>query len=83
MPKALAKYIESNPEVLGGIPVVKGTRIPVERIKYLVRQGYTTQTLAEEYPQIAPKKIQFIISYLMEAGLDAFEKTQKVQTSSR
>lgn len=83
MPKALRKYIDINPEILGGAPVISGTRIPIERIYHLVRQGYTTQTLQKEYPHVAPKKIQYIISYLMEAGLDAFTKTYKIQASSR
>jgi len=83
MPKALRKYININPKILGGTPVIAGTRIPVERVSALVRQGYTPQKLQEEYPWVEPKKIQYLIAYLMEAGLDAFEKTYKAQTASR
>ncbi len=72
-----------DPEILGGSPVITGTRIPIERIYHLVRQGYTTKTLKEEYPHVEAKKIQYIISYLMEAGLDVFEKTYKMQGASR
>jgi len=83
MPKALAKYVNINPEILGGTPVIAGTRIPLERIYHLVRQGYSTESLKKEYPHVEAKKIQYAISYLMEAGLDAFAKAQKIQTSSR
>ena len=78
MPKALKKYVNIDPEILGGTPVISGTRIPIERIYHLVRQGYTTQTLKSEYPHVDSKKIQYVISYLMEAGLDAFTKAHKV-----
>ncbi len=75
MIKILHKYISRDPQILGGTPVIAGTRIPVERVYHLIRHGYTTETLKKEYPHVAPKKIQHIISYLMQAGLDAFEKT--------
>lgn len=78
MPKALKKYISINPHVLGGTPVIAGTRIPVERVYQLVRQGYTTKTLRDEYPTVEPEKIQTIIAYLMEAGLDVFKKAYQI-----
>ena len=78
----LKNYIVIDSQILGGTPVISGTRIPVERIKELVKQGYTTESLKEEYPHVGFKKIQYIISSLMEAGLDEFEKTHKVQTAS-
>lgn len=83
MPKALKKYVDINPKILGGTPVISGTRIPIERIYHLVRQGYTTQTLKRDYPYVDSKKIQYVISYLMEIGLDAFTKAHKTPASSR
>lgn len=78
----LTKYIIIDPEILGGTPVISGTRIPVERVQALVRQGYTPTTLKREYPQVGLKKIQAIISSLMEIGLDDFKKTYKVQAAA-
>ncbi len=83
MPKALKKYVNINPKILGGTPVISGTRIPIERVYQLVLQGYTTQTLKKEYPWVDAKKIQYVIGYLMKAGLDEFEKAYKVPSSSR
>lgn len=82
MSTKLKKYIVIDSEILGGTPVIAGTRIPVERIKELVLQGYTSKTLKEEYPHVGVKKIQYIISSLMEVGLDAFQKTHKVQAAA-
>jgi len=47
--------IEKNPKVLGGIPVIKGTRIPISRIGALLGLEYNLRDLKKEYPQL--KKI--------------------------
>ncbi len=82
MSTKLTKNIIIDPEILGGTPVIAGTRIPIERVKELVRQGYTPDTLKKEYPQVGIKKIQDIISSLMEIGLDDFKKTYKTQAAA-
>jgi uncharacterized protein (DUF433 family) len=81
MASNIIKYIIIDPEILGGTPVISGTRIPVERVKELVKQGYTVDTLKKEYPQVSSKKIQNIISLLMERGLDDYKKTYKAQVA--
>ena len=83
MPAILKEYISIDPLVLGGTPVISGTRIPVERVFQLVKQGYSTQTLEDTYPQVNPQKIQNIIAYLMQAGLDGFKDAHKTQTFAR
>lgn len=77
MPKALKKYITIDKEILGGTPVISGTRIPIERIYELVKQGYSTEDLQKEYPHVDTKKIQFLMAYLIQAGLDAFTQYEK------
>lgn len=77
MTQTLKKYITIDKTILSGTPVVSGTRIPVERLQYLVKSGYTTEDLQHEYPHVDIKKIQFLMSYLIEAGLNAFSKSQK------
>lgn len=52
------KVIVSNPEILGGTPVIKGTRIPVSRILFLLKDGYTVEAIQEEYPHIELKIIK-------------------------
>jgi len=77
MPKVLDKYITIDENILGGTPVISGTRIPVERIKVLLQQGYSLESLKDEYPQIDIKKVQFLMAYLLQVGLDAFTTYQK------
>ncbi len=82
MNSKLTKNIVIDPEILGGTPVIAGTRIPIERVEELVRQGYTPESLKKEYPQVGIKKIQEIISALMEIGLDDYKKAHKIQATA-
>lgn len=45
--------IVSNPEILLGKPVVKGTRLSVELILGWLSQGWTQERLMEAYPQLS------------------------------
>lgn len=51
------RYINSNPKILGGKPVIVGTRIPVDQILFLLREGYTIEAIKGEYPQLDTKTI--------------------------
>ena len=62
--------------------MISGTRIPVERVYHLIKQGYSVSDLQEEYSWVNKKKIQLAIAYLVKAGLDEFEKTQKIQAAA-
>ena len=74
MPTKLKDYITIDRSILGGTPVITGTRIPIIRLSALMRQGYTMATLEEEFPHIEPKVIQNLMAYLLEFGLDAVKK---------
>jgi len=54
--------IISNPNILGGTPVVSGTRIPISRIFYLLGLGYTVSGIQKEYPQLSIKQIKEVIA---------------------
>lgn len=82
MPKILKKYISIDPQILSGTPVIIGTRIPIERLQQLVKQGYSTKTLVGTYPQVSPRKIQNVIAHLMQVGLDDYTSAYKIQASS-
>ena len=45
-------YIHSDPKVLLGKPVIKGTRLSVEFILGLFSEGWTEQQVLENYPTL-------------------------------
>ena len=56
-------YIQRNPDVLLGKPVIKGTRISVELIMRKLAEGYTIDDLLESYPHLNKKHIQAVFEY--------------------
>ncbi len=62
----MKQYIISNPDILGGKPVIVGTRIPVDQILFLLKSGFTMEAINEEYPQL---DIQTISGTIDEAAL--------------
>lgn len=54
-------YINSNPEILGGIPVIAGTRIPVEQILFLLNDGYPVEGIHELYPHVTVETLKSVI----------------------
>lgn len=46
------KYLISDPQIMSGQPVIKGTRVPISRILFLLKEGYTLEAIHEDYPHI-------------------------------
>lgn len=58
--------IESNPDILVGKPVVKGTRLSVELIVGWLAQGWTHEMLLESYPQLQREDILAALAFATE-----------------
>lgn len=50
--EAKRKYLVSEPEILGGTAVIRGTRITVYSVEGRLVNGESTDTLIEDYPEI-------------------------------
>lgn len=65
--------IVGDAEVLGGKPVVKGTRVSVELVLELSGRGYTARDIVEQYDQITIDDVLACIAYAAEVV--GFERT--------
>ena len=54
------QFIHSNPNVLLGKPVVKGTRISVDFILNLFATGWTKEQVLENYPNISTDSLKSV-----------------------
>ncbi|MGZ8218769.1 DUF433 domain-containing protein [Methylomagnum sp.] len=54
----LLSRITLDPKVMGGKPVIKGTRLTVEYILGLLAQGTTTDEILEEYEGLTAEDIR-------------------------
>lgn len=55
--------IEINPKILGGKPVIKGTRIPVYLILKLLASGYSIEKMIDVYPSLKKEDIKAAMKY--------------------
>ena len=62
----MSDLFESNPDILGGKLVIKGTRVPVALINELIGLNYTIDEIIEEYPHLNRR----VIIKLLELGKD-------------
>jgi len=46
------RYVEVDRAKMGGVPVIRGTRVPVRTLAQLVEGGESRKTLMEDYPHI-------------------------------
>jgi uncharacterized protein (DUF433 family) len=49
--------ITSDPEIYGGVPVFKGTRIPIDAIATSLRKGTDRHKLLSVYPDLTPEQL--------------------------
>lgn len=60
------KDITSDPEILGGKPVVRGTRLTVEFILGLFASGWTEDQIRDEYPQLTSAALRAVFGFAAE-----------------
>lgn len=53
----MSEIIETNPEILNGKPIFKGTRIPVSLIYELFGLNYSINQILDEYPTLSKKMV--------------------------
>ena len=61
--------ISLNPEIMGGKPCIKGTRITVGTIVGLIASGNSNDEIIKLYPSITKKDIQQALSYAALPGV--------------
>jgi uncharacterized protein (DUF433 family) len=71
------QYITSDPEIMSGKLVISGTRVPIARILFLLKEGYTIEAIQEEYPHVSLEKIKGAVNDLIEK-LDNSEYASKI-----
>lgn len=60
------EYIHSDPEILLGKPVVKGTRLAIEFILELFAAGWKEEEILENYPTLTPEALQAVFAFVAE-----------------
>jgi uncharacterized protein (DUF433 family) len=61
--KAWGDHIASDPKVLAGKPVVRGTRLSTDFLLGLFAAGWTHDQVLENYPQLTPEALRAVFAF--------------------
>ncbi|MGZ8845497.1 MAG: DUF433 domain-containing protein [Pyrinomonadaceae bacterium] len=64
--------IQSDPEVMGGTPVFKGTRVPLQTLFDYIEGEETIEEFLEDFPTVRKDQVIDLLEYL---------KAQAIQTT--
>jgi len=67
---ARARRVVCHPRILGGKPVVEGTRMSVEQILGLIAKGMTVQAIVKSYPALTAADVRGAVAYAHAALRD-------------
>ena len=67
IPNSLKNRLHSDEKILGGKPVIRGTRLAVEFILELLEHGWSKEQVLENYPGIERKDIVACLAYQQKA----------------
>jgi len=65
-------FIHSDPDILLGKPVVKGTRLSVEFILGLYAEGWTEDQIIENYPTLTKESLLAVFAYTRKCMREEF-----------
>lgn len=60
----MEEMIVSDPDIMRGTPIFKGTRIPVDLVADMLAQGATTEEILAGYPALSKEKIAIAPLYM-------------------
>jgi uncharacterized protein (DUF433 family) len=63
-------YIHSDPTILAGKPLIRGTRLAVDFVLGLFAEGWTEQQILENYPQLSHVALQALFAFAAECMRD-------------
>lgn len=64
----LRAEVVSDPTVLGGIPVVRGTRVPVAHVLAELKAGTSRDEIFRHYPSLPPDGVEACVAWEGERG---------------
>jgi uncharacterized protein (DUF433 family) len=62
--------ISANPEVMGGKPCIKGTRIPVDLILRYLGDGQSTEEILEAFPGLVVEDVRAAAAFAADVMAD-------------
>ncbi len=61
------EVISSGPDIQGGVPVFRGTRVPVRALLDYLASGGTLSQFLDDYPSVSREQAQAVLELASEA----------------
>jgi len=65
--------VEIDPEKLGGTPVFRGTRVPIQNLFDSLETGESVEQFLEQYPTVSREQVLAVLEESKERLLVAYE----------
>lgn len=66
MPDSKSKVIHSDPEILSGMPVFIGTRVPVKNLFDYLEAGDSIDEFLDDFPSVKQEQVLTLLKELKE-----------------
>lgn len=60
------QYVQRDSKIMGGEPVIRGTRVPVRTIATLIEEGEPHDVLREDYPHVPEEAYEVAVLWARE-----------------
>jgi uncharacterized protein (DUF433 family) len=64
-----ADIYHAHPEILGGIPVFTGTRVPVDSLIHHLRKGVTLDEFLDDFPSVRREQAEAFLTLALNDAL--------------
>jgi uncharacterized protein (DUF433 family) len=65
-----ARYIVQDPQICGGEPVIRSTRVPVRTILASLAEGATVEEILEDFPSLTEEGIRAVIAFAAASAVE-------------
>ena len=62
------EYIDRNPQICGGEPVMKGTRVTLRTLLASLAEGASMQEILEDFPTLSEEHVQAAVAFAAVAA---------------
>ncbi|QDV73311.1 DUF433 domain-containing protein [Botrimarina mediterranea] len=65
----MSTVVNVDPEILGGTPVFKGTRVPIVSLFDHLRGGYSIEYFLEDFPTVSREQVDTLLKEAQSMAL--------------
>jgi uncharacterized protein (DUF433 family) len=73
----IKEVVEVTPEKMGGMPVFRGTKVPISDLFHYLASGETLHQFLDLHPDVTPEQVRAALFLSKESLLSDYQKVAK------